>query len=253
MPPLPPSEEDLRDSGQLSHLSDNELMELDEFLASPGLVESSLDVFGLEGFLAAVVSGPRLLEPSEWTPWVWDVDAGEVAPEFENPGQAERMLGLVQRLHASVAAALAPGAGEFEPLFADGDAEAAANWCSGFLAGTRFDSDTWADLIDAKPKWFAPILGLGLEDEEGPRPRKGQIERWTREVGPSVTRIHGFWLAQREGGEPGSGAENLPAGLGSGTVGGVRAERAPGRNDPCPCGSGRKYKRCCGAGGGGAS
>lgn len=24
---------------------------------------------------------------------------------------------------------------------------------------------------------------------------------------------------------------------------------APGRNDPCPCGSGRKFKRCCGAGG----
>ena len=23
--------------------------------------------------------------------------------------------------------------------------------------------------------------------------------------------------------------------------------RSPGRNDPCPCGSGRKYKRCCGA------
>ena len=21
-----------------------------------------------------------------------------------------------------------------------------------------------------------------------------------------------------------------------------------GRNDPCPCGSGRKYKKCCGAG-----
>lgn len=24
--------------------------------------------------------------------------------------------------------------------------------------------------------------------------------------------------------------------------------RAPGRNDPCPCGSGRKFKKCCGAG-----
>jgi len=22
-----------------------------------------------------------------------------------------------------------------------------------------------------------------------------------------------------------------------------------GRNEPCPCGSGRKYKKCCGAGG----
>ena len=27
----------------------------------------------------------------------------------------------------------------------------------------------------------------------------------------------------------------------------TRSSRAPGRNDPCPCGSGRKYKRCCGA------
>ncbi len=29
-------------------------------------------------------------------------------------------------------------------------------------------------------------------------------------------------------------------------LGGVVAPEAPGRNDPCPCGSGAKYKRCCG-------
>ncbi len=27
----------------------------------------------------------------------------------------------------------------------------------------------------------------------------------------------------------------------------VRKEKKPGRNDPCPCGSGKKYKKCCGA------
>ena len=27
----------------------------------------------------------------------------------------------------------------------------------------------------------------------------------------------------------------------------VVKEKAPGRNDPCPCGSGKKYKKCCGA------
>jgi HEAT repeat protein len=27
----------------------------------------------------------------------------------------------------------------------------------------------------------------------------------------------------------------------------VRATAAPGRNDPCPCGSGKKFKKCCGA------
>ncbi|HNR55843.1 MAG TPA: SEC-C metal-binding domain-containing protein, partial [Flavobacteriales bacterium] len=26
----------------------------------------------------------------------------------------------------------------------------------------------------------------------------------------------------------------------------VRVEKAPGRNDPCPCGSGKKYKQCHG-------
>ncbi|MDZ7637918.1 MAG: SEC-C metal-binding domain-containing protein [Bryobacterales bacterium] len=26
-----------------------------------------------------------------------------------------------------------------------------------------------------------------------------------------------------------------------------RAEPKVGRNDPCPCGSGKKYKKCCGA------
>jgi len=25
----------------------------------------------------------------------------------------------------------------------------------------------------------------------------------------------------------------------------IKAEETPGRNDPCPCGSGKKYKKCC--------
>lgn len=26
----------------------------------------------------------------------------------------------------------------------------------------------------------------------------------------------------------------------------IHAEQSPDRNDPCPCGSGKKYKKCCG-------
>ncbi|MFQ7389424.1 MAG: SEC-C metal-binding domain-containing protein [Escherichia sp.] len=25
----------------------------------------------------------------------------------------------------------------------------------------------------------------------------------------------------------------------------MKAEEKPGRNDPCPCGSGKKFKQCC--------
>ena len=26
----------------------------------------------------------------------------------------------------------------------------------------------------------------------------------------------------------------------------IKVDTEPGRNDPCPCGSGKKYKKCCG-------
>ncbi|HOA84416.1 MAG TPA: SEC-C metal-binding domain-containing protein, partial [Bacillota bacterium] len=32
----------------------------------------------------------------------------------------------------------------------------------------------------------------------------------------------------------------------------IRSAKRPGPNDPCPCGSGKKYKKCCGAGQGSA-
>jgi preprotein translocase subunit SecA len=47
-----------------------------------------------------------------------------------------------------------------------------------------------------------------------------------------VERLRGEWAAH----SPQRFAEAEP-----------RASAKIGRNDPCPCGSGRKYKRCCGA------
>ncbi|HMA36430.1 MAG TPA: SEC-C metal-binding domain-containing protein, partial [Chloroflexia bacterium] len=49
--------------------------------------------------------------------------------------------------------------------------------------------------------------------------------------------------ASRGGGPPnqraGKGPARVPAGVGV-------TSKTPGRNDPCPCGSGRKYKVCHG-------
>lgn len=38
----------------------------------------------------------------------------------------------------------------------------------------------------------------------------------------------------------------LQASFGKGAIETVRKDATPGRNDPCSCGSGKKYKRCCG-------
>jgi hypothetical protein len=45
----------------------------------------------------------------------------------------------------------------------------------------------------------------------------------------------------------GSAPRGAPAGPPGGGHTVVRAEPKIGRNEPCPCGSGKKYKKCCGA------
>ena len=56
-------------------------------------------------------------------------------------------------------------------------------------------------------------------------------------VVPSLVAIHAHWLARRTA---------LPAVASRGPV--RREAPKVGRNDPCPCGSGQKYKKCCGQG-----
>jgi hypothetical protein len=79
---------------------------------------------------------------------------------------------------------------------------------------------------------LAPIIAHLHDDDgdpiiDGDLDDIGQLRREATElIGPCVVRIDCFWKARRRppGGKP-----------------------KPGRNDPSPCGSGRKYKRCCGA------
>ena len=52
-------------------------------------------------------------------------------------------------------------------------------------------------------------------------------------------------LCQERGAVRARGKRNKPLNLGEEPI--VRDTPKIGRNDPCPCGSGKKYKRCCGA------
>ncbi|MDN5327235.1 MAG: preprotein translocase subunit SecA [Moorella sp. (in: firmicutes)] len=55
-------------------------------------------------------------------------------------------------------------------------------------------------------------------------------------------------VVQPQAERPRQVVENRYAGEASGPRQPVRREHKVGRNDPCPCGSGKKYKKCCGAG-----
>ena len=139
---------------------------------------------------------------------------------------------------------------QFQPLFPESNAENGGvsiidDWCFGFLKGVVLDAQDWQPLIDAHPEWFETINIYGTE--EGWKTLEEEIEKLpdadarhqacVDSIAPALRHIHAHWLALR-----GPGGGSLATDLQP-----VRNAPKPGRNDPCPCGSGRKYKQCHGA------
>ena len=229
-----------------TRVTDTDLERLDAFLMSEAVPEAAMDVSTLEGFLTALVIGPRMVPPSQWLPWAWDFEEGRADVEFADIGQANEMIGLVMGLMNRIADTFADDPARFEPVFMREAVWGAAEWCEGFLAATQhFDGEAWAALWahDAfkdggkadRVGLVTPFMRLGDETGFEITKREGDAERWVTAIVPALVAIHAHWRGQRSA---------MPAPL----------QRAPqrrdspkvGRNDPCPCGSGQKYKKCCG-------
>ena len=123
-------------------LSDVDYDELETFLGSNVVPQDCMDLEMLDGFLTAIVSGPELIQPSEWLPVLWSDSQRSVTPVFQNNEQAERILSLVLRLQQSIRRTLAESPTRFKPLLYHAEAEKdersppeASAWCEGFMTG----------------------------------------------------------------------------------------------------------------------
>jgi len=226
-------------------LNDEELDELDAFLGSDGVSEEAMDISTLDGFLAAIALNPEFILPSQWLPWVWDMEEGAETPMFETAEQANRISGLLLRHYNSVQESISEG--HFAPLMytlqqEDGsefyDAE---GWSMGFMLGVELFKDIWLPVIEEPSEWLAPVILLGTEagwDElEAGEDQMDKIRAAYEAIPDMVAALFQHFLPQREA----AAQERVTATL-------RRAGDKIGRNDPCPCGSGKKFKKCCGAG-----
>ena len=227
-------------------LTEEELDELDCFLAGTELEETSMDVSTLDGFLAAIAIGPSLVKPSEWFPWIWDMEVGELEPDFDNKDHASRITSLIIRHYNAVTHTFNTDPAAFEPIFWRGEQWGAAEWCEGFILGCTFDEDSWGLLAAGQPTWFTPFLRLGTDEGVELTKNARDGEKWMNEIEPSLIRINAYWKESRKDAPSGLINDNY-------RIGGVRQiarhGAMVGRNDPCPCGSGKKFKRCCGGDG----
>jgi uncharacterized protein len=171
--------------------------------------------------------------------------SGEQPPEFTSEKQAKRILSLLIG-HANVLAfTLTHGPQHYEPLFYAHKIEGNSvpiidEWCCGYVKGIALDPEGWQPLIDARPDWFEVIHLYGTKSgwerlkelvdahEDSTARHQAFVDR----IAPAGRNIHAYWLASR------TSRERLPQ---------LSRAPTPGRNDPCPCGSGKKFKRCHGA------
>jgi SEC-C motif/Uncharacterised protein family (UPF0149) len=121
----------------------------------------------------------------------------------------------------------------------------ANDWANGFLLGMEFGKEDWALLLDDEDHGGSLIAIFSLANEHNPdpkmRPYKDPISAELREtliVGAAAgtAHIYRYFKAQRFLANDPLG--NMPAFL--------RTMPKVGRNELCPCGSGKKFKQCCG-------
>ena len=198
----------------------------------------------LDGFLAALICSPEIVRPSEYLPVICGDDM-VLEESFGAQSVLQDFLSLIMRHWNFVADTLHSGDVFLPLLLEDRNGISHANdWATGFLRGMEFHKEQSAALLadEEHGGWLVPILALAHEHDPDPeRPYKEAISAEDREkliVGAAagVTGIYRYFeewrLVQRQ---PFDNATTFR-----------RTVPKIGRNDPCPCGSGKKFKQCCG-------
>ena len=221
-------------------LTNTELDVLDEFLAIPALEETSMDVAVLDGYLTALLISPQLVTPAVWMARIWDMENAHQQPQYRNAEEQARIDTLIKRHYHALAAEISKATPALVPVFLRGAQWGVSEWCAGFLLGTSFDRDTWAALMEAQPEWFTALNVLGMGDEDDIEEEYDDVDAAFDAVMVAVQAIDSHFRVERGAGpDPRTVDFSAPA---------PRATDAPDtpRNALCPCGSGKKFKKCCG-------
>ncbi len=224
-----------------------------------------------EGFMVALVCGRRAIDPQEYVPVLLALGDGQNPDEgsFASAAQEQQFMAQWHRRYAEVLTALDA---QIESLDEDAayhpevmdvrgavaalpDAERAEVettalpsfgqvWALGFMFAVEAWPEEWAaprDKAAAKLLDSALQAIVALTEDDTDQPTLSMFD----ENGPpglSLGRLNAFaeaiWAVYD--------LRELWRSLGP-RVHSVHTPATPGRNDPCSCGSGKKYKKCCGA------
>ncbi|MGD2111880.1 MAG: UPF0149 family protein, partial [Gammaproteobacteria bacterium] len=222
-------------------------------LAAPQRPADTLNYHEVQGLLFAIACAPEVVMPSEWMPLIFD----EQEAGYADPAEAQSVIQALMSLYNAVNSRVFAGDVKLPdditpaPQAVDnlGGSTALGQWSRGFFLGHDWLSELWdrytPDSLDEELGSSLMILTFFSSRE--------LAEAYYREVASSSGQTLEMFAEKLRGlfEDAMRGYAHLGRSIQS-----VLAEQAQpqqpsrsgkkiGRNAPCPCGSGRKYKHCC--------
>lgn len=213
-------------------------------LASPAAPKRAISALELDGYLTGVIVAPSPIRPSRWMAGLWPHDQPVCDDAIQRQSALDAVAIMFNTLSARIERSLRRLEAEricdyrpaFQPAAGKPSHAAVRMWARGF----------WQAMALAPTEWIALAADQRLQ--------------------PVITPLVGFIDLDDPEFEPAAdiderlddAAADLPRSiLLFRKIAELRASRAPvarqtrrgkiGRNDPCSCRSGKKYKRCCGS------
>jgi len=229
-------------------LTDAQIERLAELLDQRAVPFKGLNLEALDGYLTAIALSPEAITKEEWEPAVWGKP-----PRWADDEEAREVQAMLASHAAMAEQRVRHGDDDLPDMLApllwlpdnldevedDSELDVGRDWAMGFFAGVELREAAWEAWLD-EDEWIEDIFDLidrlasgEIVGEDPTEPGTPIDYKQRLEIIGSLPgmlndlhqhRIHA--LTPREP---------------------IRREATPDRNAPCPCGSGKKYKKCCGA------
>ena len=186
----------------------------------------------VQGFMMALLSGPDALNPTNWLP---EILGEESLFDAKERTEIERLvMAMAADMRMKLNEKILPDLWFYEDEAGNPDFY---TWCNAYLYALDIVPTDWFEAVDQEEfeDLFYPIMALGgiYDDEENGEVilhlNEKELTQLESDLPHVLLDIYWYWQA----------IINKPQ-----TV--RRKGEKVGRNDPCPCGSGKKYKACCG-------
>ena len=186
----------------------------------------------VQGFMMALLSGPDALNPTNWLP---EILGEESLFDAKERTEIERLvMAMAADMRMKLNEKILPDLWFYEDEAGNPDFY---TWCNAYLYALDIVPTDWFEAVEQEEfeDLFYPIMALGgiYDDEENGEVilhlNEKELTQLESDLPHVLLDIYWYWQA----------IINKPQ-----TV--RREGEKVGRNDPCLCGSGKKYKACCG-------